>query len=113
MPKTKILVICQVNSILEVIVRLINKNETWEADGVNNEQEAIKLFFEESYNLVLIGSGISSQSETNIVNTFRIHTPEIKIIQHLGGGSGLLSNEIIAALENNLQGNFNITENQL
>ena len=37
--------------------------------------------------------------------------PQIKIIQHFGGGSGLLSNEIEAALTDNESGNFNVIDN--
>ncbi len=113
MSKIKILVICKNESILEVLIRLINNNESWEANGAIEDEAAINLFIHNPFNLVLLGSGISKESEENLINSFKNYHPDIKIIQHLGGGSGLLSNEITAALENNKNGNFNILDNNL
>ena len=46
-----------------------------------------------------------------VISEFEHENPDIKIIQHWGGGSGLLENEINAALDNNKEGNFNIVDN--
>jgi hypothetical protein len=61
--------------------------------------------------LALLGSGISEEAENKLRKIFTHQNPQIKIIQHFGGGSGLLSNEIEAALADNANGNFNVIDN--
>jgi len=62
------------------------------------DSDAIQLFTESDFDLVLLCNGISKSAEDILCRYFRDKKPSIKIIQHYGGGSGLLSNEIIAAL---------------
>jgi DNA-binding NarL/FixJ family response regulator len=109
MQKIQILVICRHEEILQTIVRLINKNENWEAIGAGADEKAIELFHQHSFDLVLLGSGISDEEENKIRKIFAYQNPQIKIIQHFGGGSGLLSNEIEAALSDQANGNFNVS----
>jgi DNA-binding NtrC family response regulator len=97
--------------ILQTILRLINNNENWNATGTSNVENAIELFHQHAFDLVLLGSGISDEEENKIRKIFMHQNPQIKIIQHFGGGSGLLSNEIQAALDNNESGNFNVIDN--
>lgn len=111
MKKIQILVICNHEEILQTILRLINNNEDWEAIGANADEKAIELFHQHHFDLVLLGSGISDESENKLKKIFHHQNPQIKIIQHFGGGSGLLSNEIYAALSDNKGGNFNVIDN--
>jgi hypothetical protein len=111
MKKIQILVICNHEEILQTILRLINNNEKWEAMGTGAEERAIELFHQHTFDLVLLGSGISEESENKLRKIFLHQNPEIMVIQHFGGGSGLLSNEIQAALSNNESGNFNVIDN--
>jgi len=111
MQKIQILVICMHEEILQTIIRLINNNEKWNATGTSNIENAIELFHQHTYDLVLLGSGISDEEENKIRKIFSHQNPQIKIIQHFGGGSGLLSNEIEAAIANNESGNFNVIDN--
>jgi DNA-binding NtrC family response regulator len=111
MKKVQILVICTHEEILQTILRLINNNERWNAAGTSNVENAIELFHQHAFELVLLGSGISGEEENKIKKIFTHQNPQIKIIQHFGGGSGLLSNEIEAALNNNPGGNFNVIDN--
>lgn len=108
MKKIQILVVGCNEGILETVVRLINKNAEWEAFGANSEQQARMFFEQKSYDLVLFGGGVAPDIERNLRLLFVVQNPAIKIVQHWGGGSGLLSNEIIAALENNQDGIFNL-----
>ncbi|WP_330442139.1 hypothetical protein [Flavobacterium sp. C4GT6] len=86
--------------IMETVVRLINKNELWTGFGTTNENEALTLFKSNSICLVLLGCGIDEQTEISLRSFFTQHNPKTKIIQHYGGGSGLLYNEIQTALNN-------------
>ncbi|HVM88285.1 MAG TPA: hypothetical protein VMT76_08850 [Puia sp.] len=111
MKKTQILVICKHEEILQTILRLVNNNQSREGIGTSVDEKAIELFHQHAFDLVLLGSGLSDESETKLRKIFTHQNPEIKIIQHFGGGSGLLSNEIEAALGNNESGNFNVIDN--
>jgi len=98
MKKIQILIICAHEEILQTIIRLINKNEKWNATGAIDSENATKVFNEQSFDLVLLGSGISNENENKLQQIFLQKNPKIKIVQHFGGGSGLLFNEIEAAL---------------
>jgi hypothetical protein len=87
--------------ILATVVRLINANENWNGVGVMNDEEAKEIFLRKDFSLVLLGSGIQEKSESNLCTFFNKQNPNIIIIQHYGGGSGLLKSEILLALENN------------
>ncbi|MDF2457075.1 MAG: hypothetical protein K0R51_3068 [Cytophagaceae bacterium] len=97
--KTRILVIGRHVQILEVVVRLINQNSDWEAVGTDDE-EALSLFAQHTFDLVLLSSGIEEKTENRLREAFTLQNPEIIILQHYGGGSGLLTGEIRQALEN-------------
>ena len=96
--KTQILVIGRHEEILNTLLRLINKNEQWTACGTTSDKEATRLFDSNDFDIVLLSNGISENCEENICSYFRDKKPFIKIIQHYGGGSGLLSNEILHSL---------------
>ena len=87
--------------ILATVVRLINANENWNGVGVMNDEEAKDIFLRKDFSLVLLGSGIQEESETNLCTFFNKLNPNIIIIQHYGGGSGLLKSEILLAMDNN------------
>jgi DNA-binding NtrC family response regulator len=111
MNKIQILVVGREPEILQTVIRLINKNDQWNATGTRTDETAIELFHQHIFNLVLLGGGIENDSEIKLRKIFTLQNPAVKIIQHWGGGSGLLENEIRAALENNEEGNFNIVDN--
>jgi DNA-binding response OmpR family regulator len=96
--KTKILAVGRHPEILQTVVRLINSNPEWECTGAGTDDEAILAFSMQSFALVLLGGGIEEESENRICAVFRAINPEIIIVQHYGGGSGLLTAEIYQAL---------------
>lgn len=96
--KTQILVIGRHEEILQTVLRLVNKNMEWEAQGTLSDDEAIQLFDRFHFDIVLLSNGISENCEDSLCSYFRDKKPAIIIIQHYGGGSGLLSNEILQAL---------------
>lgn len=111
MKKVRILVHGKQPEILDTLLRLINKNVEWTADGSLEEEELIERFQRNNYDLVLLGGGISEVSEKKIRAIFHQQRPELPIIQHYGGGSGLLQSEITAALNQSNQGKFQIVDN--
>lgn len=88
--------------ILEIVLRLINSNEEWFGAGASTDEMAMDLFSKINFNLVLLGCGIEEESEEKLRQFFQEINPDCKIVQHYGGGSGLLKNEIISALEQQL-----------
>jgi len=96
--KTKILVIGRHAEILETVLRVLNKNQDWEGIGASTDEEAITLFHQQAFDIVLLGGGIDEESEQKLRTLFTEHKPDISIIQHYGGGSGLLFGEILEAL---------------
>jgi DNA-binding NarL/FixJ family response regulator len=99
MRKIEILLIGRHPQIMETVLRLINQNENWNAVGALTDEEAVEKFHRYNFQLVLLGGGIEEASERKLRSLFTFHDPEIIIIQHYGGGSGLLSNEIMEALD--------------
>jgi hypothetical protein len=98
MSKVEILVICRHEGILQTVVRLINNNPDWHATGVVTDDEALAAFNKAPFKLVLLGSGIEKESEDKLCIAFKALNRQIIIVQHYGGGSGLLAAEIYQAL---------------
>ncbi len=98
MKKTEILVIGRHPEILATVIRLINQNPAWNGTGCLTDEEAKECFNQNHFDLVLLGGGVEEVSEKNLRLFFGSSHPHIPVIQHYGGGSGLLSNEIMEAL---------------
>jgi hypothetical protein len=98
MDKIEILVIGRNPEIVQTVVRLINNNPEWNASHALTDDDAIWLFESQVFNLVLLGGGIEPESDVLLRNAFNTSKPDITIIQHYGGGSGLLATEINMAL---------------
>lgn len=103
MDKIQILVIGRHPEILQTVIRLVNNNPEWNATGCSSDEEAIAAFAQQAFSLVLLGGGIEKESEGKLCDTFRSINPQITIVQHYGGGSGLLSAEIYEALKGRAQ----------
>ena len=98
MDKIQILVVGRNTEIVPVLQRLIEKNENWQCTVAYEDEDAILKFQQMQYDIVLLSSGIEDTSEQKLRNLFIFQQPEIIIIQHYGGGSGLLYAEIYQAL---------------
>jgi hypothetical protein len=94
MKQLNILVIGRHPQIMETVLRLINSQPEWNAEGALTDAEAKIKFENNDFNLVLIGGGIEERSEKELSVIFKGKKPSVKIIRHYGGGSGLLFNEI-------------------
>lgn len=98
MEKIKILYVGNHKDILETVVRLINNHENWFGKGAFDIDEAIDDLNNTKYEIVLLGCGIEPEYEQQLRSYIEKRFPQVTIVQHYGGGSGLLSNEIMEAL---------------
>ena len=87
------------DEILEVMLRLLNDREHIVAEGTTDITAAKDWLAKGSYRAVLLGSGFSDEEERELREYTRLHSPRTKIIEHYGGGSGLLSAELEEALK--------------
>jgi len=101
MKKVNILVVCIQPELLKILLRLINGNSDWQALGAASEEQASEIFAAQPCQLVLLGSGTDTSTENRLKPEFSAIYPQVKFIQHYGGGSGLLYAEIYEALATN------------
>lgn len=97
--KANILYIGRDAKITSIMQRLLNNNNnTWQGFAVCTDQEAITICKENQVDLVLLGNGLSSYDEDLLRRNIKNINANTKIIQHYGGGSGLLYSEIMSNL---------------
>lgn len=99
-PPIHILVIGKDPEILKVVLRLLNEHRSasYHAIGSTDPDQARSLFAGTDIDLVLITNGIDATIDATLREEFLTHRPGIRILQHFGGGSGLLFGEIAQAL---------------
>ena len=110
-PTIHVLVIGRQTAILEAVVTLIQKTPDWDAAGAITDEQAIELFQQRRFDLVLFGAGLETESEAKLRAIFTFQNPLIRIIQHLGTGSSQLFEEIRAALTAQLGENYVFSDN--
>jgi hypothetical protein len=95
-----ILVIGKDPDILQVVLRLLNdyKHAAYHAIGSTDPATASSLFADSDIDLVLITNGIDPTLDASLREDFLTRRPGTPILQHYGGGSGLLFAEIAEAL---------------
>ncbi|MFZ0597853.1 MAG: hypothetical protein WAM46_12805 [Flavobacterium sp.] len=81
-------------AILTILLRLVNAYENWNAVGFNDENEAQQYFQNHKIDIVLLSSGIEDHVEKEFTSFCLKNQPDVEIIEHFGGGSGLLKSEI-------------------
>jgi DNA-binding NtrC family response regulator len=95
---TEILVVGKHEDILQTVLRLLNAHNLWHAEGVPGCEEAIAKCRSHTYQVLLLGGGLTDPEEARLKTEIRLIHPAIHIIPHYGGGSGLLYAEIYLAL---------------
>ncbi len=96
--QTTILYIGRDTEITVVMNRLLNARPEWKGICVCTDDEAIEICQTYEIDLVLLGNGIDAACEEVLRAKLTGLKPDLKIIQHYGGGSGLLYGEIMSAL---------------
>jgi hypothetical protein len=95
-----ILVIGRDPEILKVVLRLLNEHKpaNYHAIGSTDPDQVRALFADTDIDLVLITNGIDPTLDASLREEFLTRRPGVRILQHFGGGSGLLFGEIAEAL---------------
>jgi hypothetical protein len=99
-PSLNILVIGKDPEILKVVLRLLNDYQLahYHAVGTTDPDQARELFAGGEIGLVLITNGLDATLDASLREEFLTRRPGTLILQHYGGGSGLLFGEIAQAL---------------
>ena len=100
--KIKIIVLGRNLEIINLIVRLVNNSPDWQAKGYIKDVNVIEAIKQEKFDLLLLASGITNEEESKLRENITEIDSNVKIIQHFGGGSGLLYNEIQTVLDENI-----------
>jgi hypothetical protein len=93
MQKIEILIIGKHPEIMKTILRLINNKPEWNGTAAFSADEAVEKGNTISFNVVLLGAGLDEDEAKQIQTHYNV-----PVIQHYGGGSGLLYAEIHQAL---------------
>ena len=99
-----ILVISTNPDLLTVLLRLVNQHEGWNGVGVDTPELARESFKYGYFQVVLFDVGFTDDIDKQLAKEFGEQKPDILMIQHYGGGSGLLYNEIQYALSKGERG---------
>ncbi|MFZ4929527.1 hypothetical protein [Chryseobacterium sp. Mn2064] len=94
------LVIGKNQEILEVLKRIIENNEGWTAEIQSDENFCYTYLKENEVDIVLLSSGLEDEFEKNIKVFCENLDKNVKVIDHYGGGSGLLKNEVYSLFPN-------------
>jgi len=93
MKKIEILVVGKHPEIMKTILRLINNKPEFNATAAFSVTEVIDQANTITFNLVFLGAGLDENESNRVKAQF-----DVPVVQHYGGGSGLLYAEIYQAL---------------
>ena len=96
--KLQFLLLGKNEAILAILLRLVNADENWNGVAFNNEKEAQEYFQSNKIDIVLLSSAIEDHIEKAFTSFCLKHQPDVEVIEHFGGGSGLLKSEILHRL---------------
>ncbi|MFT3823870.1 MAG: hypothetical protein QM731_08110 [Chitinophagaceae bacterium] len=94
-----ILAVGRNEEIMQVLNRLLNTPAKWKGTTVTTDEEAIEICSTDPYHMVLLCAGITEAEERQLKERLLQVSPAMIFIRHQGGGSGLLTGEILAALD--------------
>ena len=92
--KLEFLILGKNESILPILLRLVNANENWNAIAFTDEHLAKEYFLNNKIDMVLLSSAIENHVEKEFTLFCLKNQPDVEVIEHFGGGSGLLQSEI-------------------
>ncbi|WP_281633063.1 hypothetical protein [Flavobacterium luteolum] len=98
MKQLQFLLLGKNEAILAILLRLVNADENWNGVAFNNEKEAQEYFQNNKIDIVLLSSAIEDHVEKEFTSFCLKHQPDVEVIEHFGGGSGLLKSEILHRL---------------
>ena len=89
-----VLIVSADPEITEVIVRLVNGYEGFQGESISAVDQLSATLEKSAFDILLLGAGFTEQEEGRIKETASLINPELKVIEHYGGGSGLLLEEL-------------------
>lgn len=95
MEKIEILAVGKHPEIMKTILRLVNTKPEWNGTIAYSADEAIACSQGTAFNVVLLCAGLDEVEAQQIKAHFKV-----PVVQHYGGGSGLLFAEVYKALGN-------------
>lgn len=95
----KLLAIGYDPAIMQVVERLLNSHAGWEGVVALTREDGLEKTGSGHYDAILLCVGVSAADEEVIRQAVGHQSPFTKVIRHYGGGSGLLENELRAALD--------------
>ncbi|MEN2488616.1 hypothetical protein AAYQ05_12525 [Flavobacterium sp. B11] len=98
MKQLQFLLLGKNEAILAILLRLVNADENWNGVAFNNEKEAQEYFQNNKIDIVLLSSAIEDHVEKEFTSFCLKHQSDVEVIEHFGGGSGLLKSEILHRL---------------
>ncbi|MET3028710.1 hypothetical protein ABXT06_18675 [Flavobacterium sp. UW10123] len=98
MKQLQFLLLGKNEAILAILLRLVNADENWNGVAFNNEKEAQEYFQNNKIDIVLLSSAIEDHVEKEFTSFCLKNNPDVEVIEHFGGGSGLLKSEILHRL---------------
>lgn len=98
MEQLQFLLLGKNEAILAILLRLVNADENWNGIAFNNEKEAQEYFQNNKIDIVLLSSAIEDHVEKEFTAFCLKTQPNVEVIEHFGGGSGLLKSEILHRL---------------
>lgn len=100
MESLQFLVIGKNQEILDTLKRIIENNEGWKAEVESDENVCYDYIKENQVDIVLLSSGLDEEFENEVKAFCQNLDKGVKVIDHYGGGSGLLKNEVYALFPN-------------
>ncbi len=98
MKKYRILVLS--TTLSELLVRLINDLEEFEAVGISSVSQIDEQDLN-NFDILLIGAAISGEVILKIQRLILANNYALTVVEHYGGGSGLLKQELYDAINKN------------
>lgn len=94
MKNIKFLLVGKNKEILDTLKRIIENNDSWQAEILSDAALYPEYLQEHLVDIVLLSSGLSDALEKEIKEYIYKLDKGIRVIDHYGGGSGLLKNEV-------------------
>lgn len=90
MNKINILIYSPDAAMLEHMLNLVHQQEGWQAQGTTNDEQAIEMFLQQKYDLVILGGEIDAVTDTKLKAIFQRQDRHINILNFYGGDDWFL-----------------------
>ncbi|CAM3870942.1 hypothetical protein [Aquirufa aurantiipilula] len=99
-----VLVVGKNEAIVELLIKLVNKYPELFALGTCKLEDISSICQISPVDILLISSGLSLNQENEVKQLVKQFHPNLKTVEHFGGGSGLLKTELNQVLDRELGG---------